>query len=198
MGEDEKKNKKKQTERILTDGDGAAYTLPEALDIFNVYKKDSLNFVMGDANNHVNKRFRMVQDNWYPWTDKMIKSIQINREKIKNMMAKEGHETLFELLRLVGGDLWNDGAYFKIGGTVGEKYLTFLKKFEKNVEKGPFLTRWCVLKKKTALQIVSEKYAIKRDGMTAEELRQFILENRNKYYQFKKEKYDIIRKYYNK
>lgn len=170
----------------------------EMLNIINKYKKDSLNFILGDVNNHCNKSFRMPNDGWYPWTDMLIKSLSINKEVLKTLLKKDGHEKITEMCRKEGGFLWNDeDAFNEKDGYVTTKLNEKLEEIEKKLDKD-FLTRWCTLKKKSAMQIISERLSILKPEISPEELKEFILDAKKKYFEHKKEKYSIINEYYNK
>ena len=166
----------------------------EVLEIINKYKRDSLNFILGDVNNHCNKGFRMPNDNWYMWTDNLIKSLTNNKETMKFLLKKDGHEKITDMCRNEGGFLWNNENVFSENGVVFYKFNAMLKDLETQVD-NEFIVRWCKLKRKSTLQIISERYIILEE-IDSEKLKNHILKSKKIYFKHKKEKYDIVNKYY--
>ena len=166
------------------------------LEIINRYKTDSINFIIGDVNDHCNKRYRMPNDNWYAWTDNLIKSITVNKEALKCLLKRDGHQKITDMCRSKGGYIWKDENALGMDGSVVKNLKRFLDDLELRIESSKLITRWCILKKKTALQLTSEKYNISKNGATVQELKDFILNSKKNYYNHKKEKYDILYEYY--
>ncbi|KAL6121167.1 hypothetical protein NUSPORA_01959 [Nucleospora cyclopteri] len=182
----------------IFDSQQVEYSSKDVLDVINKYKKDSLNFVIGDVNLHCNKSFRMTNDNWYSWNDSLIKSLNTNKEKMKNLLLKNGHEKITNICRIEGGEMWNNELFLDLNEGLGKVLKKYLFNFEKKIKKGNFFTRWCVLKQKTALQLAVERLNISNNNkQTLAEIKDFILDSKDKYYSHKKEKYDIINEYYN-
>lgn len=196
MCKERKKNKKIQENKVVTDVFGNEYAFKEIVNIINMYKKESLMLIIGDVNIHCNNAFRMSNDGWYARNEKLFKSLTINRDKMKNLLKKEGHEKIAEICKQEGGDLWNHEEYLVINGKSANEFKNYLNKIEIELENN-YLTRWCTLRKKSALQLAAERLNIKNDGVTLEELKTFILDAKKKYYNHKKEKYDILNEYYN-
>lgn len=196
MAGEKKKQKKTVESQTYQDLQGNEYTQQEVFDIAQSLHKDSLNVLVGDMNGHCNKSFRVPNDGWYPWTDSLMKQYTINKEIIEGLIERNGHEKITGLCRELGGEPWNVKNYLRVGGKVSEEFKKNLDKLEQRVENEPFLTRWCKLKKKSAVQIAVERLNIKSDGVSLEDLKIFLLDAKNRYYKHKKEKYDILNDYY--